>query len=569
MEIQDAHDDEDNNTESNDYHEIDNDTDEDRDFNFTEEDIGNDLKSLYENHEFVSSIIEAYKQQEPLWNKNKISSNISEGYEIIRKLINKKYNINTNVKYIKLLINRLRASFIYHYRREQGKINGVATTLWYYDQLTFLIPYIRVHTQTTISCNRLSEEQFLTLIKLIKKNECLWNEENIYHTSAEYKQEALQSMVTEFSGIHQMENLTVQVMKGLVDDLKKMAMKQKQVIKIEQSLDNFSSISNCYSYKDLRFLMPHVGPFTCSHCRQSFSDIYVFKFHVSKHEGTKPFKCMVCQKEISLKKEFVYHLRRHTKECPFKCDCCDKSFPSRKEWRRHVIKHGPKPFVCEQCADSFYTQHQLNNHMKNHANIRDHVCSSCGKGFTHRGLLRQHLQTHNKTQCTCTLCNKVYTNPRSFRRHFVRVHELHQESSLHATNSCKICLITFSTIQEAKQHRKEHKQSLLAKRKHVCDICGQEFAYPRNLADHKKIHSNVRDQVCDTCGKAFTSTNILNQHKKVHNGQKFACSVCGKDYSHYRGLCRHITKAHGTNVKEFCSVIEKEGGEHIVIKNNE
>ncbi|XP_073831517.1 uncharacterized protein [Musca autumnalis] len=96
LHVQDAHDDEDNNTESNDYHEIDNDTDDDRDFNFTEEDIGNDLKNLYENHEFVSSIIEAYKQQEPLWNKNKISSNISEGYEIIRKLINEKYNINTN-----------------------------------------------------------------------------------------------------------------------------------------------------------------------------------------------------------------------------------------------------------------------------------------------------------------------------------------------------------------------------------------------------------------------------------------------------------------------------------------
>lgn len=407
---------------------------------------------------------------------------------------------------------------------------------------------------------QLKDDQLQLLIKILRNNECLWNEHNIYHTSIMYRQDALQDMTHEFNNsIVGIENVTVPEMKSLVGELLEMAIEENKKMLTESSqISELNSSPNRF-YKEIQFLLPHVGPFKCIHCNRTFVDVYTFKFHVAKHEGTKPFKCMygTCQKELTHKKEFMCHLRRHTKECPFQCEFCDKSFPSRKEWQRHIIKHGSKPYVCELCADSFYTKHQLTNHMKTHANIRDHVCPQCGKGFTHRGLLRQHLQTHNKNECLCHLCNNVYANPRSLRKHYVRVHEVQQEST--RIYNCKICLITFPTDHEAKQHSKEHRQSLRSvKRKHICDICGNDFAYPRNLADHMKIHSNIRDQVCNVCGKAFTNSNLLNQHKNVHDGQKFVCKACGRDYAHYRGLCRHISKAHGSNIRDLCGIIEKE-----------
>ncbi|XP_065365594.1 zinc finger protein 782-like [Calliphora vicina] len=522
------------------------------------------LKRFTKNREFIKAVINAYKKQNILWdiahkNKKRSSPEKQTALKIILNEINEKFDISATLQQIERIIKRLKLRFIHHSRlRDKGESYK---PLWFYDLLTFLEPHLKENKLRSGIYKQLNDNQFLSLLKLLKENECFWNENNIYHTSVINKQDILKSMTNDFSKMCEYKEFNADIMQNTIDEIIEMAREENanKMSHIASNKNDEYQSSNKF-YKDIQFLLPHVGPFKCNYCPKTFTDIYAYKFHISRHEGTKPFQCMLCPRELTHKKEFVCHLRRHTKECPFQCEECDKSFPSKKEWHRHVIKHGSKPYVCELCADSFYTQHQLTNHMKNHNNIRDHVCPECGKGFTHRGLLRQHLQTHNKTKCVCSLCDNIYSNPRSLRKHYVRVHESGQEPSAAsmAQYNCQICKITFLSIQDAKQHRKEHKQSNPAERKHVCDICGHHFAYPRNLADHKKTHSNIRDQVCDVCGKAFTNTNLLNQHKNVHTGEKFVCKACGKDYAHYRGLCRHITKAHGTNIRDLDALLEKQ-----------
>nr|XP_013102523.1 unnamed protein product [Stomoxys calcitrans] len=522
------------------------------------EDSNLNLKQLSKNRKFIASLIDAYKNQPQLWDTSKKTRNSKrkqEAYKNILYALNEEYQVSgSTTKQIEIIIKRLRLQFTHHYKSLHND-KEESSSLWFYNMLKFIEPHIEgVYKQKNIS-PPLSEENWLILINLYKKNECLWNEANIYHTSIMYRQETLEAMTNEFIVLSKLENISTIELKTFLEDLKAMAVNEnKRLLKEEVTAGKTHTFPKFK--EELNFLLPHVGPFVCCHCKKTYSDVYAYKFHVAQHEGNKPFKCMVCHKELTHKKEFMCHLRRHTKECPFQCEVCSKSFPSKKEWQRHIVKHGSKPYICELCADSFYTQHQLTNHMKNHANIRDHVCSECGKGFTHRGLLRQHLQTHSKTESQCTICSKVYANPRSLRKHYVRAHEIHEDNSTQTYN-CKICMITFPTVKDAKQHRKEHRQSFPNKR-HTCDICGNNFAYPRNLADHKKTHSNVRDQICDICGKAFTNANLLNQHKNVHNGQKFECKACGKDYAHYRGLYRHVVRAHGSNNKNPCAAIAKQ-----------
>ncbi|KAI8115471.1 Histone-lysine N-methyltransferase PRDM9 [Lucilia cuprina] len=522
------------------------------------------LKRFTKNREFIKAVISAYQKQSLLWDMEYKTTKSSspdkqKALKIILKEINEKFEISATQQQIERIIKRLKLRFI-HYSRLKDK-GETYKPLWFYDLLKFLEPHLKENKLRSGICKQLNDEQFLTLLKLFKENECFWNENNIYHTSVINKQEILKTITNDFSKLYELKDFNIDIMQNTIEEIIEMAREENtNKMRYKASNNNDAYHSSNKFYKEIEFLLPHVGPFKCHYCPKTFTDIYAYKFHRSRHEGTKPFQCMLCPRELTHKKEFVCHLRRHTKECPFQCNECDKSFPSKKEWHRHVIKHGSKPYVCELCADSFYTQHQLTNHMKNHNNIRDHVCPECGKGFTHRGLLRQHLQTHNKTKCLCTLCDNIYSNPRSLRKHYVRVHESGQEPSAAsmAQYNCQICKITFPSIQDAKQHRKEHKQSNPTERKHVCDICGHHFAYPRNLADHKKTHSNIRDQVCDVCGKAFTNTNLLNQHKNVHTGEKFVCKACGKDYAHYRGLCRHITKAHGTNIRDLDALLEKQ-----------
>lgn len=104
-----------------------------------------------------------------------------------------------------------------------------------------------------------------------------------------------------------------------------------------------------------------------------------------------------------------------------------------------------------------------------------------------------------------------------------------------------------------KNHKKSvHPEELL----HICHICGKGYATRSLLQAHIKAHNSVK-QLCTICNKMIVGlrnhikymhqpkeyvqceicgTNVqkgkfVNQHYKLHHsGQKFPCTICGKEF---------------------------------------
>lgn len=76
-------------------------------------------------------------------------------------------------------------------------------------------------------------------------------------------------------------------------------------------------------------------------------------------------------------------------------------------------------------------------------------------------------------------------------------------SDLSEPHDCQKCCLSFSSLDEHRQHI-------------------QEF-HPKEF--HK----------CPTCSKLFTSAALLDKHKPTHTGTKpFSCDLCNKSYQVHR-----------------------------------
>lgn len=63
---------------------------------------------------------------------------------------------------------------------------------------------------------------------------------------------------------------------------------------------------------------------------------------------------------------------------------------------------------------------------------------------------------------------------------------------------------------------------------HKCPCCDEEFSKRGLLSKHLTMHPDYRPYICEICGYGFKTTNELKSHFRKHTGEKpFKCSVCG------------------------------------------
>jgi KRAB domain-containing zinc finger protein len=98
------------------------------------------------------------------------------------------------------------------------------------------------------------------------------------------------------------------------------------------------------------------------------------------------------------------------------------------------------------------------------------------------------------------------------------------------------------TAESLKRHMKIHDKNYV-KKKHSCQICFQEFAYPSFLAEHMKNHTGEKPHLCSICGKGFRQSGALHYHQRVHTGYKpFVCKICNGNFMSQSVLKVHMRK---------------------------
>ncbi|XP_022062098.2 zinc finger and BTB domain-containing protein 40 isoform X1 [Acanthochromis polyacanthus] len=221
----------------------------------------------------------------------------------------------------------------------------------------------------------------------------------------------------------------------------------------------------------------------CDLCGRTFAHPSGMIYHKrTEHFEEKPFACEECGAKFGANSSLKNHMRLHTGEKPYRCKHCDMSFSVAAALAYHTKKkHSEgKMYVCQYCKAVFAQSIELTRHVRTHTGDRPYVCRECGKGYSQASGLTVHL------------------------------HTFHNLSEPH---DCQKCCLSFSSLEEHRQHI-------------------QEF-HPKEF--HK----------CPTCNKVFTSTALLDKHKATHTGSKpFSCELCNKSYQQLSGLWYHNRTNH-------------------------
>ncbi|XP_029934039.1 zinc finger protein 91-like isoform X2 [Myripristis murdjan] len=253
------------------------------------------------------------------------------------------------------------------------------------------------------------------------------------------------------------------------------------------------------------------GPFSCTFCDRSYTDLKGLIRHERFHTGDLPFKCPKCPKAFSYASALKLHDRTHTKEAPFLCWDCGKGCKSNAALRIHRLcchsSAEEKRFCCEHCGKAYALKRSLDLHVaKLHNGVR-YPCSHCGKLFRSASSLTRHDLTH--------------TEERPY--------------------SCNECGKSFRSASELKIHNRYH----TGERPFKCQECGKGFVQSYYLTAHMRMHTGEKPYKCLTCDKCFKSAGILKRHQMTHTGEKpHKCSVCEMAFSRPELVKAHMRKSH-------------------------
>ncbi|KAH8288094.1 hypothetical protein KR054_000457, partial [Drosophila jambulina] len=190
----------------------------------------------------------------------------------------------------------------------------------------------------------------------------------------------------------------------------------------------------------------------------------------SQNKRRAGLACDQCGKQVYKLPYLEAHIRSvhqgYTK--PFLCRNCDKCFTRYEQLRSHMRNVHPHPhphpqmqqqqlqelreLICELCNRQYSTKNALGEHLKRHAQRKEHVCEHCGVAKVTRTELRTHLRTHNPTweRFKCEQCPQLFRHKSAISRHVRVVHEGQRRFQ------CGHCEKRFGTHASQLRHERLH-----------------------------------------------------------------------------------------------------------------
>ncbi|KAH7643932.1 uncharacterized protein LOC124493931 isoform X1 [Dermatophagoides farinae] len=294
-------------------------------------------------------------------------------------------------------------------------------------------------------------------------------------------------------------------------------------------------------------------PHSCTECRKSFSSVHQLAQHARLHTGERPYGCTYCERKFKQLSHLQQHTRLHTGERPFKCDC-GRSFIQQSNLTQHMKTHEDsssasskdvdKNFFCPHCGKGFKGHNSLLHHQtKKHADLMNPtqivekqlgITVGVNQQMIPNQQQPQQQQQHQLlsqpiTQSiltyTCQLCNKIYLDESSFKKHFEINHQHRQQqeslSSSSSSSSSTISNITNSSAMALATTPAMTTAITLW----PCSICSIVFANEYSLLSHfeqmrfdPKHQKDTQQIVLQTLKQQHQQTNL--QHHQQQQGQK-------------------------------------------------
>lgn len=140
--------------------------------------------------------------------------------------------------------------------------------------------------------------------------------------------------------------------------------------------------------------------------------------------------------------------------------------------------------------------------------------------------------TNDNTQTSykyeCSICQKKYKNPTSYRKHIMEKHDKEPDIP---DFKCETCNKIYPTERQLQIHARTH-LALEDKLDIPCPYCDRKFTKVSVMRQHVQgIHENKKPYICDECGRSLKTLAALAEHKLVHtNDTPFECEVCQRAF---------------------------------------
>uniref|UniRef100_A0A8D2ZMN0 Zinc finger and BTB domain containing 40 n=1 Tax=Scophthalmus maximus TaxID=52904 RepID=A0A8D2ZMN0_SCOMX len=292
----------------------------------------------------------------------------------------------------------------------------------------------------------------------------------------------------------------------------------------------------------------------CPHCPEKLANQRALQRHRAEvHRNTarpkKKVACDLCERTFAHPSGMIYHKRtEHFEEKPFACEECGSKFGANSSLKNHMRLHtGEKPYRCKHCDMSFGVAAALAYHTKKkHSEGKMYVCQYCKAVFAQSIELSRHVRTHTGDRpYVCRECGKGYSQASGLTVH---LHTFHNLSEPH---DCQKCCLSFSSLDEHRQHIQEFHP----KEFHKCPTCNQVFTSAALLDKHKASHSGAKPFSCDLCNKSYQQLSGLWYHNRTNHPDVFAnhtrqlktlvqCDVCFKFFPSAASVAKHRANEH-------------------------